>query len=515
MGHVEDGWADILDLVKRVESGEYALPEIQRKWVWKRADVCDLFESLYWGYPIGTIVLWFTEERPHTHPFSSQSTSAPFWRPPLFVLDGQQRLTALSRVLREEEPDIRFNVETEAFAVADAVIKNDKKWIKINSVFQESWDEDTYENLETSVGAKEIKKRLKHLENIVARRIPLQVLRDFDYQDVTEIFVRINSKGRHLSQADLSMAILAFKIPGMVTTELQNFRDELKKSGYSMDMSLILRCLTGVVTKQSGFRGLDKSEKESIEEGWEKTKRAVRDFLNLLRLGLSLDNWGWVRSKNAIVGPVAYLAHQDRSQIDPEKLLRWFLLSSIWSRYSQQPETRMTQDIRTLTQEKDPFPILDQRIIQHSGRLMVSPDDLEKATVKSQFSLAAFLACYRFPPLDWKTGLPVSDTNLGSVSSPELHHIFPRAIAIPKYGPEIVDEVANLAFISRLTNQKIGKTPPSQYLVDVNPERLSEQFIPDDDSLWDLSKFEDFLKERRQRLADGINALLESPMRSR
>lgn len=515
MGHVEGTSADILDLVKRVESGELALPEIQRGEVWSRPDTRDLFDSLYRGYPVGTIVLWRTADLPYTRSFNTESSVTALSRPPDFVLDGQQRLTALAHVLRHEEPDIRFNVEREEFAVGNAAIKNDPKWVKSNHVFQDSWY-NVYRNLglDQDTQSQEFSTRLERLSDIQKTRIPVQILREFEYNDVTEIFVRINSKGRRLKQAELSMAQLAFKLPGIVSDDLRVFSDELGEAGYDLDMSLILRCLTGIVKHSARFRDLDDAQANEIREGWEKTKPAVRDFLNLLKMGLRLDNWNWVRSANAMVGPVVYLACRDRNDINPERILRWFLLTSVWSHYSSQPETRMTQDIRTLTQENDPFSTLEQRIMQHSGRLKVSPDDLEKATSSSQFSLAAFLACYRFPPLDWKTGLPVSDTHLGSVSSPELHHIFPRAIAIPDYGRELVDEVANLAFISRLTNQKIGKTPPSQYLIDVDPERLSEQFIPSDDSLWDLAKFEDFLKARRQSLADGINALLESPMRS-
>lgn len=516
MGHVEGTSADILDLVKRVESGELALPEIQRGEVWSRPDTRDLFDSLYRGYPVGTIVLWRTADLPYTRSFNTESSVTALSRPPDFVLDGQQRLTALAHVLRHEEPDIRFNVEREEFEVGNAAIKNDPKWVKINHVFQDSWY-NVYRNLglDQDTQSQEFSTRLERLSDIQKTHIPVQILREFEYNDVTEIFVRINSKGRRLKQAELSMALLAFKLPGMVTNELQNFSNELEEGGYDMDISLILRCLTGVVTGQSSFRDLDKSEKESIEEGWRKTKRAVRDFLNLLRMGLRLDNWAWVRSKNAIVGPVVYLAHRDRNLIDPENLLRWFLLSSIWSRYSGQPETRMTQDIRTLIHDPNPFDTLEQRLAQQVGRLNVSADDLEGARITSPFSLAVFLACYRVPPKDWQTGLPVSGTNIGSEGIPESHHIFPSGIANAEYDLDLVEEISNRAFISMVTNRKLGKIPPSDYLTDVDEDRLVEQYIPTDNSLWELAKFPQFLERRRELLAEGINDLLESPMRSK
>lgn len=516
MGYVERTWAGILDLVKRVESGELALPEIQRGEVWSKADARDLFDSLYRGYPVGTIVLWRIDDLPYMRSFTAEINVTALSRKPDFVLDGQQRLTALAHVLRSEEPDIRFNLEREEFAVASAKIKNDPKWVKINHIFQESWHK-VYTNLglDNEDQSHDFAARLERLSDIQKREMPVQVLREFEYNDVTEIFVRINSRGRRLKQAELSMARLAFKLPGIVSENLMEFSTELEDAGYDINTSLILRCLTGIVTKTARFRELDEAHTDEIEDGWKKTGPAIQNFIDLLDRGLRLDNWGWLPSMNAIVGPVVYLACRERSDIDPRKLLRWFLLSSIWGRYSSQPETRMTQDIRTLVQDDDPFKVLEQRLLQQSGRLKVSPEDLEGASSRNPLALAAFLACYRVAPRDWQTGLPVSDTNLGYGSTPEIHHIFPRGIAVAEYGRDLVDEIANYAFISMITNRKLGKIPPSDYLTDVDEDRLVEQYIPTDDSLWELAKFPQFLERRRELLADGINALLESPMRSR
>jgi uncharacterized protein with ParB-like and HNH nuclease domain len=92
---VEKTEKDIGSLVKQVSSGEIRLPEIQRAFVWKPTQVAKLVESLYRGYPSGSLLFWRTSETPETR---AVAANAPTIKPatlPLYLLDGQQRLTAL------------------------------------------------------------------------------------------------------------------------------------------------------------------------------------------------------------------------------------------------------------------------------------------------------------------------------------------------------------------------------------------------------------------------------------
>ena len=510
MGKLETTSVEIGALAQRVKDGELELPEIQRSFVWNRPQVRDLLDSLFRQYPVGTLLLWRTTNLPHVRDFETEVPNNRNGRTPDFVLDGQQRLTALARVIHDGNPDIRFNIVTEQFEVANAAIKRDTNWIPVTDVFQKGAISVAKERgLLQGTEIETFLQRLNNLEKIMGTKVQVHVLEGFDYEEVTEIFVRVNSKGTRLRQAELAIALLAFRLPGMVTNEIKAFGDELDDSGYDIDLRFLMRCLTAVATGQSRFRAIGTASPETIQSAWGETRQAIEYFLNLTRENLGLESWDWVPSNNALVVPVAYLAGRPFSGVDTNRLLRWFLLSSVWGRYSGSAETRMDQDLR-LVRELAPFDSLESSLKQDVGRLDVSADDLDDAGRNSPLFLATYLACRLRGMKDWATGVELTSTNLGTQHLLELHHIFPRALIRDRYSRKDVNEIANIAFTSKATNLGIGKKPPVEYMREFPVERLRQQFVPLDPTLWELDTYQNFLQRRRELLAQGINEVFAS-----
>lgn len=110
---------------------------------------------------------------------------------------------------------------------------------------------------------------------------------------------------------------------------------------------------------------------------------------------------------------------------------------------------------------------------------------------------------------DWFNGV-----SIGGSQTLEFHHIFPKAVLRHRYqlrkDSRTVDQVANLAFLSRRANLKIGSKSPADYLQVIDVSRLQTQCVPNNPALWTLEQFEEFVLQRRQLLADGINKLLAS-----
>jgi len=487
------------------------LPEIQRDYVWTRPQVRDLLDSLYRGYPIGTMLIWQTDDSPLARPIGSKTGHGGL-QPVRFLLDGQQRLTSLRRVFHDRDPDIRFNIETEEFQVANAAISKDPRWVSVTDVFQHSAVSVlTAGELMDRPDKNLILDRLNRLEHIRRHLVPVNVLHGFNYEEVTEIFVRVNSKGTRLRVAELAIAQLAFRLPGLVTYELKAFEDELDEAGWDIDMRFLLRCLTAVTTGQSKFAALTGVGEEPLKEGWKQTKAALLTFLNLLDKNLGIESAAWLPSISALVVPVAYLARCTPKEVDVNGLLRWFLLASTWGRYAQATETALDQDLRVLASDDAyPFATLIERIRQSVGRLEVTASDLDDAGVGSPFFLMAYLACRHQGATDWWTGVKLSSTNLGVSHLLELHHIFPKAIVAQQYPKTDVNEIANIAFLSQQANRQIGKQEPKAYLPSIDPERLRRQFIPMDEDLWVKERFQDFLAARRALLAEGMNAVFRS-----
>ena len=420
-------------------------------------------------------------------------------------------MTSLTRIFRplENSPDIRFNLETEEFQVANAVIRRDPAWVSVSDVFTRgavtvAMERDLFKRDD----AKVILERLNRLDAIKNYQVPVHVLKDFDYEEVTEIFVRVNSRGTRLREAELAIARLAFRLPGIVTEEMKSFEEDLDASGYDIDLRFLVRCLTGVATGQSRFGPLGSVSEDEIRASWQKTRSAVEYLLNLLQNNLGIETADWLPSRNAIVVPVAYLAQTPHRDVDAVGLLRWFLLASTWQRYAGSAESALDQDLRALAQA-DHFKTLSQQILQEVGRDRVLPEDLDDAGSQSPFFLVTYLACRRNGAVDWWTGVKLNSTNLGTDHALEIHHVFPRALVSERYPRRDVNEIANMAFLSQRANREIWATDPSEYLPKIPEERLRQQFIPLDRDLWRIERFQDFLAERRRLIAAGINSVFK------
>ena len=132
---VEKTERDITTLMGEISRREIKLPEIQRGYVWKPTQVARLVESLYRGYPTGSLLFWKTTEPPRTRGFATGDAPAEPVVQPLYLLDGQQRLTALHRVLGDhEDAQVVFNVATEAFQNQSAATARNPRWVKVYDI---------------------------------------------------------------------------------------------------------------------------------------------------------------------------------------------------------------------------------------------------------------------------------------------------------------------------------------------------------------------------------------------
>ncbi|MGA3035514.1 MAG: DUF262 domain-containing protein, partial [Terracidiphilus sp.] len=204
-------------LLTWVKSGEIAIPEIQRPFVWESTKVRNLLDSLYQGYPIGYLIAW----RNPTVKLKDGTPSAG----KRILIDGQQRVTALMagllgrEVLTKDYETIRiniaFNPQAEKFEVANPAIRKDVAWIgNVAAVFAPDADLieliDNYVAKNPKADRKQIGKILQKLSKIINNHVGLiELADDLDIETVTEIFIRVNSAGAELSQADFAMSKIA------------------------------------------------------------------------------------------------------------------------------------------------------------------------------------------------------------------------------------------------------------------------------------------------------------------
>lgn len=510
MGRVVESFPTIESLVTRFQDSDLAMPEIQRGEVWTSRQVAELLDSLYRGFPIGTMLFWRTTEQVKTREHSVDPAGATH-----FVLDGQQRLTALTGVRFDGEPKILFNAEEEEFTVATTEIDPNPLLIPVSEIFQSGAARVAVAHgILDREDCTTLLERLVQVEKVKEINVTVHTVEDFTYAEVAEIFIRANTTGRPLGSADIAIARIALRLPGMVSGQLQEFRQSLEDAGWGIEVPLIIRCLAAVATGRSELTAIRDLSAPDLDSAWGKTTPAIEDFLNHLRNDLGVDSWDYVSAGNALVIPVACIAHYGSKDVDKRKLLRWFLLSLTWQRYSAGAEGRMNQDLRDLKVEQ-PFEALEERLRHATGRrLEVLPTDLDRGgrSGRSRFLLTAYLAFRGRGATDWFKDVTLTSTNLGRANKLEEHHIFPQAIVKRHHEQSQVDELANIALLSQKANRKIRETPPAEYLPTIDSERLRQQLVPTDPALWELDRFHDFLKFRRESLADAINKVLADPV---
>ncbi|MCG8883009.1 DUF262 domain-containing protein [Tenacibaculum finnmarkense] len=204
-------------LLSWIKSGEIAIPEIQRPFVWKNAKVRDLIDSLYRGYPVGYIITW---RNPDVKLKNGQLSAGK-----KVLIDGQQRITALTaavvgqRVLNKNYKEINiriaFNPITEKFEVLNKAFEKSPEWINnINPIINDeiSITKAIREYLKLNPKADEdlIEDRIENLKRIKTKQVGIIELdSSLDIDTVTDIFIRINQKGVVLSNADFVMSKIA------------------------------------------------------------------------------------------------------------------------------------------------------------------------------------------------------------------------------------------------------------------------------------------------------------------
>ena len=206
-----------------IDAEQFVIPEIQRPFVWKRSQVRDLIDSLYNGYPTGYIITWKNPD--------VQTKDGTIANGKHVLIDGQQRITALMAAISGLEVlDDDFNTgrikiafnpletdPTKRFAVQDASHLKDKRWVPdISEVFKVSFDPFDFaiQYCHDNGGIKpnDVNNAISKLKGIANRQIGvIELDHALDIDEVTEIFIRINSKGTALSQSDFVMSKMAVR----------------------------------------------------------------------------------------------------------------------------------------------------------------------------------------------------------------------------------------------------------------------------------------------------------------
>jgi len=543
-------------LLSWIKSGEIAIPEIQRPFVWKAAKVRDLIDSLYKGYPVGYIITWRSNDVKLKNGETSVGKRV--------LIDGQQRITALTaavvgqRVLNKNYKELAINIAykptTEEFEVLSKAHEKNPLWINsVNSIINGSALEArrAYMVLNPNEDEILIEERLEKLKQIKNRLIGIIELDStLDIDTVTEIFIRINQKGVVLSNADFVMSKIAADehYGGNILRKLIDYFCRLivdkgfdkhildndidftktdyyraikwmssgKDNLYIPDYVDMLRVsftyqfsrgkFSDLVALLSGRNFETRTfESEISEKSYQKLSKGLKDFVkqtNYQRFLMLVQSAGFINkklisSKNSLnFAYILYLKLREEGVSEPEiqhYVKRWLVLSLLIGRYSGSSESSIDEDIRQVN-EKGVSDYLSQMELSHLGDAFWDYGLVNDLETSSTNNNAynVYLAAQCYQ----STPAFLSQTMISSLIEQrgDIHHIFPKDYLVKNgYLTKDYNQVANYVYTEQATNIKVSNLSPKDYMCKVNQQ--IEDAVLDISSLDSKGNLEENLKD--------------------
>lgn len=567
---------DLAGLLHYLDIGDIGLPDIQRPFVWSNAKVRDLFDSMYRGFPVGYFLFWENAQANGAKQIGVGGKQHAV--PSRLIVDGQQRLTSLYAVFRgkkvldddyrERLIEISFRPRDGRFEVADAATRRDPEWIPNISDLWSS-GKSSYQMVKGFLNSLQEKITLsdeeeEHISHNLDRLFDLQkypftaleITSTVDEEQVADIFVRINSEGVKLNQADFILTLLSvFWDKGRA--DLENFcrlsrqpptanasaspfnhfiepdPDQLLRVSVALGfergrLKSVYQVLRGkdldtgvfsVERRDAQFKILQETQANVLNmTHW-------HQFLSAL-IGAGFRSGEMISSQNALlyayafylIGRLKYKAPEHKLQ---KAIGRWFFFASLTGRYTSSPETVMDGDLNRLKNLSggDAFLSILNNLMENELTndfwTTTLPAALESSSARNP-ELFAFVAAQN------RLGAPVlfSHKKISDLIDPALktkkkslerHHLFPRAW-LEKGGEtdlKIINQMANYALLEWPENIAISDDPPSKYVNEIRarfeqPEwkRMNEMHaLPDG---WETMSYESFLHARRGLMASVI-----------
>lgn len=573
---------DLSGLLHFIEIGDIGLPDIQRPFVWSNAKVRDLFDSMYRGFPVGYLLFWENGTGNGAKQIGLGDKQHPIPSRP--IVDGQQRLTSLFAVFRgkkvldedyrERRIEVAFRPRDGKFEVADAAIRRDAEWIaNISDIWasgKSSYQmiKGFFEKLEAKGPlSEEDKESIAHkLDRLFdLQKYPftaLEIAPTVDEEQVADIFVRINSEGVRLNQADFILTLMSvFWDEGRMALEtfcrqarkapdasapaspfnhfIQPDPDQLLRVAVALGfergrLKSVYQVLRGKDLETGEFSDSRRDAQFKLLQG------AQAEVLNLTHwhqflsclIGAGFRSAEMISSQNALLYSYAfYLIGRKRFGLAEHwlsKLIgRWFFASSLTGRYTGSPETVMDGDLNRLKGAKDgqSFASILEEIMANELTndfwTVTLPSNLDSSSARNP-ELFAYVAAQN------RLGAPVlfSHKKVQDLLDPtiktkrkalERHHLFPRSWLEGQGVNDLkkINQLANFALLEWPKNIDISDTPPAEYVPQIQPcfpcdewARMHEHHaLPQN---WHQMPYETFLQERRKLMAGIIRRGFET-----
>lgn len=525
------------DLISEIQKGIIKIPKFQREFVWSIEKTAKLLDSILKGYPIGTFILWQTDERINDikNVGNLEIPDTPEGTKVEYVLDGQQRITSLfaaylgAQIQKPGEKkvtdynNIVVNLDKDIDENDDQVITAEpagEKYISLCELLNFSYSK-----------AKELSEKFSddELELINAYSTAFKtyefstvVLRKEDIDSAIEVFTRINTGGQTLTLFEIMSAKTYDEAQQFdMQVKWEKLVKELKNVGYEgVSNSVILSLLSLILsrTKECKRKTILSLNKQEIIDTWDDAISALKDaidyFMTTYRIPVSQ-----LLPYDSLLVPFSYFFYynKDKPQGAQRKHLEeFFWRMSLSYRYSSSTESKLAQDIKRIDK------ILSNERPDYSEIKinLVSPEDLIDTNFSAGNSFCKAVLCllaYQEPKDFQDNGKVKLDNSwLKIASSKNYHHFFPKKYLEKNKTTFDSNSLMNITFVSdHLNKRKIGAKAPSTYIEDFQEENsninkaLNSHFIDLEGFGIESNDYEVFLKERAKKIYKELKSRID------
>jgi hypothetical protein len=517
-------------IFKFLDEQIFAVPQIQREFVWNGKRAAKLFDSIYRGIPVGTVLIWDTDNSRRNMLRENWTILPPYdstanknlW----YLIDGQQRVSVIHRCRQGDRPPESkvdfgricfalspYEDEEETFAYRSPV---DRRYVSVTDLLKPNWNR-KFRQLPSGKFSKLADCR----ERLLGYKIPFVFNSTNDVDRVRETFIRINSGGMRVKSADEMFARASlFKLRDLAKAARQNL-----KGFEDIDYSTILLGFEfasggkdpGKTAIGSAIKRWDKKLRgkkiklQDFNKFWRDYEEALKKAVNFLRENCKVQNTRFLPSESMLATLSFFYFRHGLQQTTRQRheLLKWFWATGICGRYSGLGYYKnMPEDLkffeRLAKDERSKFKF-EQRVLK---------SDISKAVYTSTSATTGAFFCLlaSLEPRTIKNGekVPLGDLVVGWSDKKNDHHIFPKSLLRSKgFLHKEYNSVCNICFLTAEDNLFILKRKPSDYMRESKKESnpcfgttMKSHLIPHDkeSAIWTPNISTGYKLFRRQRL---------------
>ena len=535
----------ISQIIDKIDEQQLFVPAFQREYVWKRAHAKKLIDSLIKDYPTGTMLTWETSNPPElkgNHTYSENQGSVKL------ILDGQQRITTLYMLITGTIPpyytekeilnDIRnlyVNIETlELEYYKKKKMENNPVWVDITDIFKKKIRlRDITDKLEK---LNEVERLSRSVEDNIYNNLTLiEKINDREFleqvipvrasiREAIDIFYIVNASGVNLTDAELALAQISGYWP-QARRLFKNKLEELEQQGWVFNLDFIVYILLAILHKQGSkmekLHSID--NKEAIQKAWGILENTVLDYtFNIMKSQAYVDHTKEINSIYALVPIITYVFNKPNNKLNEDEIksiVKWFYYSQIRQRYISQLQQKLDKDVGIVCNTSNPFEQLLQNISEERP-LEIKASEFVGRDVRHPLF---YLMTWYFKSRDavcLGTGITIRQ-NMGKKYSLENDHIFAYSVLRDseyfdmddRFQYALAQEITNRQILTQVENRTKSAKQADIYLSEVKknfPNALKLQCIPENEELWKLENYEQFLEARREILAEKLNEYLNN-----